>query len=193
MRHLISVVLFFTTFIYAYIRYILYGPYSFPQDFFHILNKSLSFTSAILLFLIVLNSKNLNRKVWGKTLFWFVNLHIILSLILFFQGYYDKKFSQNALKSIGSVFWGLLAYFYLIKLFFSIKKGEIQPGGSLYFKKIGLLLMLLLLHVIFWGLNAWFQPRNWYGQLFPITLISAIIILTGLIYLFLKRHYFNRQ
>ncbi len=177
------ILIFLLSFLYAFIRYVYFGPYHFPGDFFFILNKSFALSSAILLFLIIRSGKNCERKQWGKTVFVFVSLHVLLSVILFFKGYFDHSFRENPYLFWLNVLVGATAYFFLYRIFTGIKKMRIVPASIAYWKQLGWVVIFILIHTILWGAKSWLHPEKWYGSLVPITLVAFGTLSVALILL----------
>jgi len=172
-------------FLYAWLRYVVYGPYS-SDDILFILNKASAFTVVLNTFLgyAPVSLKRLSRKVIGVSSFYIALLHVILSLVLLPTGYYAGFHYDTGKLTMTfglAVLAGILALLSLIAIFLYFKT---RPKAMVNYKIFAKLTMFfyifLVLHITLIGYENWFKPENWYGGFPPITLISFIMLLASL-------------
>jgi len=186
----ISIVAFFSL-SYAILRYNIFGPVPWKDLPLYILNKAISFT-AIILFTInsfakyINKSKNIDNKVDHKkiesTIFSLILIHLLISLMLFNPEVYPKFFEENKTVNFSGGFSMLAAivafiFFTKLKLFSNIFNNSLKAPN--YFPFI--FWLLILLHLFFMGYQSWFTPDKWYGGLPPISLLSFVIGVFGLL------------
>ena len=166
------------TFAYTLIRYIGFGDVDITQIPVFLINKSISMSSVIFLFLSAYYfSKNqtTKSKFWGKDAFFSAILHILFSLSILSDSYYSKLFMAGRLTWQGGLFilFGILAIF----LFFIYKNSEINDRQCR--KYCQLAMFCLFFHLFFLGSSGWFNINSWHGYLPPISLISFLFVLAS--------------
>lgn len=162
------IIIFLTTFIYAVIRYNVFGGVSLTDIPVYIMNKTAAFSIVGLILLIIFDKENDFEyvKTWMKIL---ITFHVVVSLILLNSHYFPKYFENSRLtfEAGVSVFFGTAAFIYGL-----IKKNEAAKNVAI---------LLVMLHVLFMGIKGWFDIKSWHGYLPPITLLSFISLFVGLL------------
>ena len=180
------IVLFFSFYSYAIIRYHFGKELSGFTETFFVLNKALAWTAGTLFLLTLfpqyqLDKFNLKRRQLGTTGYCFALVHILLILLILNPDLYPKFYSDSELNYDGftTIFLGLSSLLlFSLPLYASLQKRETLQ--HLYrFGRFGIYLNIL--HVTSIGANGWFIPTNWPYFMPPITLIfvaqAALIIL----------------
>lgn len=180
-----SILVFILSFSYAFIRYNILKEVSINEIPLYIINKAVSISSVILMFLSIINSNSLS-KYYGRTSVYLAVLHVFLSLIILSPTYFPQIYNENktlmVLNSI-SLLLGCISLTTL--LFYQLSKvvRDISKKSSLVLK---IVLLTISGHIFFWGIKSWLTPSNWPFGLPPITLLSFIIIIITLLILFIK-------
>jgi hypothetical protein len=184
-KELVSVILIFMlSFLYAWLRYVVFGPYT-SHDLLFILNKASAFTVVLNTFVAYspVRLSQLNRKIIGIASFYTALLHVILSLVLLPTGYYKAyHFDTGKLSpAFGlAVFFGILALLTLIAIFLYFKTRPRKEVNYRIFKQLtSIYYVFLALHIFLLGYKHWIHIRGWYGGFPPITLISFILLLAS--------------
>ena len=195
--------IFLGFFLYAWLRYISFGPYT-NNDFLFVLNKSFAFSVIGIMFTAYLPVayRKLRRDILGYAAFYFTLIHFILSLILLpgkYYHHYHKPDGRLCFDFKMAVIMGIVSFFVLLVMycFFKLKKKSgINP------KIFGCLTctyyLTLLGHIYFLGYENWVHPEKWHGGMPPITLISFILMIffipLGLYFIkYTHRDYLNRE
>ncbi len=200
---LIATGIFLVFFLYAWLRYVSFGPLSI-NDFLYVLNKAFAFSVIGIMFTayLPLAYRKLRRSILGYAAFYFTLTHFVLSLILLPGKYYRHFHLPDGRLCFDfkmGVIFGIIAFFVLLVVYsyFKLKKKSgVNPKifGCLtciyYFSLLG--------HIYFLGYENWAKPAEWYGGLPPITLISFVLMLLfiplGLYFIkFTHRDYLNRE
>ena len=191
----IALISFAAMYIYAILRYIVFGTTPWIDLPHYITNKALSFTSLVLISISfsvkpysnliskLPESQSSLQKDLGLYGFIMVFAHMILSFIAFNFDVYGKFFNDTAdLTNAGgiSLLAGVLASYVLWKLKMSHKpkaKVEASSNDKLLKKlfRIGTLI-LIGIHLVFMGLGSWFNPSIWNGGMPPISLIAFVFV-----------------
>ena len=170
------------SFLYAWIRYVSYGPFT-SSDFLFVLNKGLAFSIVgfmFVAFLPVPNSK-LHRKIIGYSGFYVSLLHFIVSLILLPQKYYAHHYLPDGRLCLGfkiAIASGIITFATLVFIYTYFKLPRKKNINYKIFACLsGIFYIAVLSHVFFLGHHNWVRPNQWYGGMVPITLISFILLL----------------
>lgn len=166
--------------LYAVIRYMVFGDVKISNAPVYIVNKALSMSSAVFLFLsaFVLRKQNLDAsKLYGLAFFQCACLHIILSLAILSPVYYPKFFEDGKMNVTGElmILFGALAAY----VFFLLRRFIKETSRVKTYTRIGCL--YLIAHLIFMGIPGWFKVQSWHGYMPPISLISGVAVLMALI------------
>ena len=157
--------------IYTFVRYAYFGTVEAAHWPAFLLNKTISFYAVTILCWSAWcyqqrkleQSKQMGRIVWHAVI-----IHIGLSLTLVSADYYQKLFSDNGFNLNGEIIMllGVLAAY----SFWQIPK---FAHNLAYQHRIKLAACLFALgHIIPLG-SSWFEPTTWYGNMPPISLLSA--------------------
>jgi len=177
-------VIFIISFCYVLLRYVVFGSVSVAQIPVYLTNKSISLSAVIFLLIAAQRFKSNNRESgasWGKAALSTSLLHILLSLSIFSESYYDKLFSEAKLTWQGEmmILSGVMAIF----LFIQSKRDTISE----YRCRIFCLLASAAIgsHLFFMGYSGWFTPDTWYGGMPPVSLVSFLVCVLAVVhYLF---------
>ena len=170
------------TLLYAIVRYITFGNYGIHDIPLFILNKSVSWSSVLLLFFAILK-KSEDRQSYFRYVRLLLTIHTGISLLLISPEVYPKFFEGSSFGMYGglAMLTGILCF---TAFFYSILVPTGKPGSlPLPSQLIVTALVLLLFHTAFIGLPGWLTPEKWNGGMPPITLLA---FLTGLIVLALS-------
>ncbi|MBI2048022.1 MAG: ferric reductase-like transmembrane domain-containing protein [Parcubacteria group bacterium] len=197
----IFVAVFLISFVYAFIRYNILRDVSLGQIPFFITNKVLALTGTILIgfsFLLgpltrfwprAFERKLYLRKPLGVFGFGIAALHSFISLALLSPAYYPKFFLESGkLNFIGetSLLFGVLALFiFSVVSLTSIPAiaERLKPEQWKSIQRLGYLAyVFVLLHVVVMGFQGWFLGTSYLYGFISISLISALFIITVLIF-----------
>ena len=187
---------FFLVLGYAILRYIVIKGESIEHIPLYFSNKAFATTSVVLIGLSFVlgplskfwpNSfkKYLTlRKYFGVFGFGIGALHAFTTLLMFNPNYYPRMFDKaGKLTAQGelSMLFGILALFVFsavaITSFPSIEE-KMDKGKWLMIQRVGYLAyFFVMLHLVFMGYRGWLNPKTWPGGLWPISLISFLIVL----------------
>lgn len=165
-------ILFFTT-LYAILRYNLFGPVELGHIPVYILNKSISLSAVIAMFIAAwLSYRQQAQRIrwWGTAAFHLTALHIILSVTILTEDYFGKFFGESGMNLTGelTVLTGVLAAYGFI-----VPRSLFRSQAS--FRAIkGLAYLLVIAHLIVMGVIGWLKPGDWHGRLPPISLIGFL-------------------
>ncbi len=199
----IAIGIFLGFFLYAWLRYVSFGPYA-AADFLFILNKAFAFSVIGIMFTAYLPVayRKLRRDILGYAAFYFTLAHFILSLILLPGKYYrhfHKPDGRICFDFKMAVTTGIVAFFVLLVIYYYFKQKKKSGVNPKIFGCITCIYYLALLgHVYFLGYENWAHPEKWHGGMPPITLISFILLLLfiplGLYFIkFTRRDYLKRE
>ena len=166
---------------YAIIRYNVVGPVSWDNLPVYILNKGISFTSAVYLFYSSWNAFKGNKdKVaeWGRYAYYAVILHVLLSLAFYSPEYFAKMYGDEKMNIWGEMMilcgvLGAFVFYYIPKITHILTRLQTMHMVS------GL---LLALHVFFLGGRGWSNVPGWYGGLPPISLLSFLLAILAFVF-----------
>ncbi|HEY5653144.1 MAG TPA: hypothetical protein VIR63_02100 [Pontiella sp.] len=167
------------TFAYSLLRYVVFGPVDLIHTPVYLLNKSVSMTSVICLFLSLRYFGKRNpagAKYFGIASFHTASAHILLSLSILSAAYYPKFFHVDKMNLVGELtmmFGVVAAYLYLFIC-------PVRQGAA--FPVIYQIVAVLMIggHLVSMGLKGWLAVSQWYGGLPPISLISFIFLVACL-------------
>lgn len=177
------------TLIYATIRYITFGPFGFNDIPLFILNKSVSWSSVILI-LLSMWQKSEYRKHYFLHIRLLLVIHAGISLILIAPEVYPKFFQNRSISLSGglAILAGILSFTaFFFKFFIPHPKPDEPVSLPTKFQISVTALVLFLLHTAFIGASGWFTPENWNGAMPPITLLAFLAGLIALILTLLRR------
>ena len=167
-----------STFAYTLLRYVGFGEVDMTQIPVFLINKSISMSSVVFLFLSAYHTyKNqiTESKFWGRDALYSAILHILFSVSILSASYYSKLFLENRLTLQGGlfIFFGICAIF----LFIVHKNPELKDKDCRTYCQLAAL--CLLGHLFFLGYSGWFNIDSWYGYLPPISLLSFLFVLAA--------------
>lgn len=170
-------VLAFST-VYAVMRYTLFGDVSLMHLPAYLMNKSLSTTAVVSLFLAVWSSGRGARQAaefWAKAFSHLLFLHILLSLALLSKGYYAKLFEGDRMNLTGEamLLFGVLAAWCFRLLGAADLKQTLRTLLTLVSG------LLVAGHLFVMGYHGWTQPAQWHGGLPPISLLCFLLVISG--------------
>ena len=134
-------------------------------------------------------TENNNRfaKEFGQVGFSFIIIHVLSSLPLLNENYFNKFYNQGKFNLIGelSLLFGITALFFMsfnqVRLFVKSCNNENAEVNDKY-KGLSLLGIILTLgHVLVMGFNGWLTPSLWPGYMVPISLLSFLILMVALL------------
>jgi hypothetical protein len=184
---IIALIVFLFSLAYATTRYIVFGTVAIEQLPVYIVNKAVAVTGLGLL----AGARFVRERQVGRTLGLigasFIGLHTLLSLMILQPACFPRlhnaagKMTGSAELSMlaGAVALGLLA----IMLWSSPRRDEGEAGAPA--EEIPPLARVVLaaaaLHSLVLGYAVWRKPGEWPGGLPPITMISFLIAVAGLL------------
>lgn len=187
-------VLFFTFYGYAIIRYHIGKNLIGWMEFFFVLNKSFAWTAGTLLTMSVLPSYflekyKLKRRAIGTFAYAITLIHINSSILLLNDKFYPKFYSNSYLNSDGwlYIFLGALSIL-LFTIPLIASKLNIPEGHFMYrFGRYGILMNLA--HVTAIGFKGWLSYQDWPYYMPPITLLFVFsgLLIFGFRYLILRK------
>ncbi|RLA09184.1 MAG: hypothetical protein DRQ60_08500 [Gammaproteobacteria bacterium] len=180
--------------LYAYTRYVYFGPIAESKIPLYISNKAISWSSVLLLcssFAVGPLAKLTDRcqkwvayrQVFGLTGLWLATLHILVSMPIFNMFYYTGFFNLDGTLKVttelsmlaGAVAWMVLLFPAVVSL--PAVAASMPAVGWRRVQRLGLVALLIIFsHVAWLGWSGWFLPADWFGGLPPITLISCGVI-----------------
>ncbi len=175
--------IFIFTYLYAIIRYNVFGEVSWNQLPSYISNKAIAWSAVVFLLITGWHHFKKNHAAttaWGRLAFHFSVVHIFLSLMLFSEPYYAKFFSGAHLSFSGElmILSGVLAAYTMYR----IKRSKMQDSASTRFEL--LTIAAVGIHLFSMGLPGWLEPTQWYGSLPPVSLWSFFTVLAaGFLYI----------
>ena len=193
---IVTVSVIFISYVYAILRYNIFGEVCLTYLPLFISNKAVSFSSVCFI-AISFTSRALgrfwpklfrsvldHRKYFGLLGFSLAVIHSIISLLIFRPEYYEKFFSYKGKLTLSgelSMLFGILAFFILgvmaITSVPSIKSSMIKNTWIWTQKNCGYLgLFLIFIHLIMMGYESWVNPALWPANMFPISLFAAIVV-----------------
>jgi len=175
---------FVLSLIYAVTRYVLLGPIPAEQIPLFIMNKAISLSGIILVVMAFVQKGDRAVKAkLGETGFLFTIVHILISILLINETYFEKFFNAGEynLKGGLSFLFGATAFALLMlirRLFASDLYAVFTPKSRFYIKFF--MLFFIAAHVAVMGWSGWFKPGDWYGYFPPITLLSFLVATFGM-------------
>lgn len=184
--------------VYAVLRYhqAFFGVHPSDQLPLFILNKALSFAALGLIVLAVsarplahlsggrLSALKQQRRSIGLVGFGYAAVHSVISLAILTPDYYAKLYHDSGkMNTAGelSILTGTLAIALLTWQARLPKAGDDEPRRLL--RSLGLVVLALTaLHVAAMGWPGWFKPQAWPGGMPPITMLSFVLALAGLLF-----------
>jgi len=178
MKRQFLLALFIST-MYAVIRYAGYGNVSLIHLPVYILNKGISMTATVSLFIAsicLVRAEKVGVRFWTDACSQLVFIHIFLSLCIFTKGYFAKFFSGDQMSLTGEMV--LLTGVLAIYCFWRLQSAEVKPAVR---QALTILACALVAgHLFVMGYDGWLQVRKWNGGLPPITLLSFILVIPSL-------------
>lgn len=176
-KHFLTVLVF--AFTYAVLRYAGFGHVSPIHIPVYLLNKAVSMTAAFSLLMASLGLIRTQREVfdfWRKACMNLVFIHVLLSLAIFNKGYFPKWFNGDMMSLTGEItlllgalgvycFWRLLTF----EMTPHVRKTMMAAASA-----------LVAGHLFVMGYDGWLTVQQWNGGLPPITLLSFLLVVSGL-------------
>ena len=192
-------IIFLASFLYATLRYIVFGPYKINALPIFVMNKALALSFVI--YLYILSSPyftGIKRSVLGITTYSIGILHALLSIILLPTSFLKKYYTSEGEMAVGfsaMIFFGILSF--IISLLLS--KGFRYPTkyskfwSTFTFEKLFLIFLIVLaLHIFVFCISDWIKINQWYGYLPPVSLL-AFIFLIGTTFHFFQRIFCKKK
>ena len=144
---------------------------------FFILNKAIAWTSATCLglSLLKLNSPFPNKRSFGIGSFLLAVVHISLTFVLVFQGFFPKYYDIDGISCEGFLILvsGALTFLIMVFPLLASTFPTNYPNSWLKLGKFALLINIF--HPVIIGIKNWGIPGNWPLFLPPITLLTIVI------------------
>ena len=178
---------------YAIIRYCGFGDVSAHDIPLFVTNKAIAITGLLLFGFAGLTQSKQDRRELGLLSAGFIFIHIIATLILYSQNYFEKL-SDSATNRLHwytqiSMLAGIVASLCLLILLRTSDRRQGEQVSTSLIPGLGTTVLLLtLLHLVFMGWQGWLDIASWHGSLPPLTLIGAMACIGFL----LKRVLTNR-
>lgn len=189
---------------YAVLRYVLLGPVPVDQVPLYIANKAVAVVSLMLVALAFAARRfsaapgaklawlRRGRRALGMYGLSLAALHSLLSVMLLTPVYFGKFFTDTGTLTAmagASMLAGAGAMVLLIMLGRVKAEPDAAPPretsgdhGRRTLRRLALCVLVLTgIHLVLMGLPGWLAPTSWHGKLPPITLISMMIVLIGLV------------
>jgi len=182
---------------YAILRYNIFGSIPWKDLPFFIMNKAISLT-AIILFAISnsLTFQDKNVKIsqeWldicksiGITSFFLIITHVLMSFLLFKPEIFPNFFEEDGMISlIGglSMTAGIISFVLLWGINLNARANkEINVLLNSVPTVLNVAIVFVAIHLFFMGYQGWLTPSKWQGGLPPISLISFVFSVTGLLF-----------
>ncbi len=205
---IIVITYFVAAFVYAYIRYAVYGNAVFATDANFIINKAfaatavLSVFSAYMISSLAKTGNNFARKnssykrYFGLSGFYFICLHVFFGFRIIKPEHHPQFFGTNdelALRGEIIIIIGVISLIlFMFPAISSMKDVMKKLGKSRWsvFQRIGYIAFLMvMIHATMVGYHSWISPSTWYGGMPPITLICVTLIFLAIsfrLYILLK-------
>ncbi len=180
--------LFVFTFVYAVVRYHVFGDVSWAQAPVYVLNKSVSWLGLLLFGMSMLSREKFMRRYYGTRAVVALGGHVVLSLMILNPSYFAKFFGDSGLMTFSaelSMLAGVIGMVFLAGLFYV---NGLEKKSSTESLRIGwgrAVLWCGAVHVAAMGYAGWLAPRTWYGYLPPISLLS---FLAAVYFLYRRQH-----
>jgi len=195
---LIAGVLTFT-YLYAALRYVVFGPYSVNALPIFIMNKALAFSFVINLY--ILSSPyivRIRRSLLGIVNYIIGTVHAILSVILIPGSYLKKFYTVEGEMNVNfgaMVFFGIIAFILMVVISkgFQYRNKYSQFWLTFIFEKLFMIFLIILgLHIFVYGVENWISWDKWYGGMPPISLL-AFLFLLGTTFHFFQRIFCKKE
>ena len=174
---------FLISFIYAIVRYNVFGNVPWEEVPLYITNKAISLTIVFLLLFSVKKSfESRIRKRLFTLIFILAAIHVFISFRLLGPEHYNKFYSGNELNLVGylTIFFGISAFIGILILksdnLLPTENGKLQIPNSLKIIIQKLIPISIALHLFSMRFLGWVSPNTWPAFLIPISLIGFAII-----------------
>ena len=172
----------FVTFGYAFVRYVVLGPVPLDQVPLFILNKSVS-VAAIVLFALSLALHQRGSKPtraiargFGLAGTWMIFGHVLASIALLAMRPFEAFYIEPGRLTVRAQFALLFGVIGVCAL--AWQHIHATHKNARWVRRI--IVALGVAHVAAFGCLGWLTPENWHGSLPPITLLAAIAGSVGL-------------
>lgn len=178
------IITFIATLLYSIFRYNIFGNVPFTDIPTVIVNKAISFSMMIILLLASLNlfyNKSDDYSGYLKTFKMFTIIHVLISISLLSQNYYQKLFTNERLTLFGNIstLAGVLSFTYMLN-----KRKEV----------VNLVVYsLIAIHLFCIGFEGWFNIEKWNGMMPPITLICFLILIVIVVLTVLNKNFQDNE
>lgn len=176
--------IFIISFLYAIIRYNVFGNVEWDEIPLFITNKAISITIIfLLLFSIQKNSSSSTKKKIWKIIFILSSIHVFISFRLLGPEYYPKFYTTNELNLYGylTLFFGIVAFLGIIILnsdgLLPTEKDKLIIPEQIKNAISKIIPYTIAVHLFVMGFRGWITPLDWHGYLVPISLIGFIAII----------------
>lgn len=191
---------FLISYVYAILRYNVFGSIPWKDIPFFIFNKAISLTALAVLILgfslkpldnigLKISSTFLKtRGAFGMLGFLLTLIHVLISFMILNSSYFKKFFLEDgtlsllaSLSMIGGVLSFVVLWCYNLSLQDKYKTNKvfIQIFSSQNF--VLLTIFFVGIHLFFMGYSGWLTPLKWQGGLPPISLISFVLFVIGFV------------
>ena len=176
--------IFIISFLYAIIRYNVFGNVEWDEIPLFITNKAISITIIfLLLFSIQKNSSSSTKKKIWKIIFILSSIHVFISFRLLGPEYYPKFYTTNELNLYGylTLLFGIVAFLGIIILnsdgLLPTEKDKLIIPEQIKNAISKIIPYTIAVHLFVMGFRGWITPLDWHGYLVPISLIGFIGII----------------
>jgi len=180
------------TFVYAVLRYNVFGGVAWAQVPVYIVNKSVSWAGLLLLGMSLLAREKDVRRYFGTRAVAALFGHLLLSIMILNPAYFAKFYGADGRMTLAaefSMFAGAVGFLFLASLFYLNGVEKPSTAASLRAGWGRAVLWCGAVHVAAMGYTGWLTPEAWHGYLPPISLLSFLAAL----FVLYRRHRNGRQ
>lgn len=166
-------------FVYAYFRYVFFKGVEHEFLWPYIFNKAVSLSIMILWSLQTLRFLKIDPFYFKGMII----IHILISLWLLSPEYYPSFYSADSIlkiKALSIIGFGIIGSLVAFGFRYSFLSNYSTQFKASVFGSV------ILLHNSVMGFERWLMPEQWPRMMPPITLISSLFVLVGLVYLWKK-------
>lgn len=169
---------------YAVLRYHVAGDVAWSEFPVFVLNKAVSLAALAFFAFSYRSGKSqwipaASGRFFGIWGFILMNLHLLLTALVWDEGHYGKLFEAGSPKMSSnlSMFLGAAALLAFCAPMWATAKEPSWPRWKAFQKAGYAGLFLTALHVGFIGFSGWWNPPSWPAYLPPITMLSVALAL----------------
>lgn len=175
--HSLKVLILASSFLYAIVRYNVFGDTPWEHLPLYVTNKAISVAGLLFLGCSLIRADRFERRHLGRLSAALILAHVLISFMILNEHYFARFYYEDHTLRVTleiSMLAGVLGALLMVGLFVSPSATPDTTSKSLRLGAGRSILALTAVHLLLMGYPTWVTPEDWHGYMPPLTLLSFL-------------------